>query len=199
MEPDETPITVLAGLRPADDELGPAFEPAADAGAELAPDFELGDAMAGGPNWTAPRIKSLLQAKGALVHGVLAVDKSSQEWLYTAADLDAIAPALARIMNRYPATRAAAAGGDELAVAVGFAGYAARSYSERRAAIALQAAGELAPAFAPEAPAQAPAPAPTPMQTADDFAGAGRTYAETLVEPEWPGEGEPPPITGRTR
>jgi hypothetical protein len=190
MESDELPPELGA----APDELGPTFEPSEPAGAAAAP-IELGDALAGGPNWSANRIGSLLEAKGALLHGALAKDKSSTEWLYTKADLAAIAPALARIMNRYPATRAAAAGGDELAVAMGFAGYGARSWSERRAAIALerfdQAAAEAGSDFG--APIEAvPAPAPAPMQTAADYAAAA-------PEPDWPSETEPPPITGRTR
>lgn len=129
---------------------GPEFDPAADP----APAAPIADALAGGPSWTETRVRALLTAKGELVHGVLAVDKTSTEWCYTQGDLEAIAPSLTRILNRYDATRAAAASGDELVVAIGFAGYAARSYSERRAALALAR-------YLEENPAE-PGPEPTP-------------------------------------
>lgn len=111
---------------------GPVFDPdAADDAPEL-PGAD--DALAGGDLWKEPRVRGLLTAKGELLHGALAVGKGeSNEWRYTDADLRAIAPPLTRILNRYEPTRAAAAAGDELTVAVGFAGYAVRSWSERMA------------------------------------------------------------------
>jgi hypothetical protein len=71
MESDELPPELGA----APDELGPTFEPSEPAGAAAAP-IELGDALAGGPNWSANRIGSLLEAKGALLHGALAKDRA---------------------------------------------------------------------------------------------------------------------------
>jgi hypothetical protein len=85
--------------------------------------------------WTTDRIRTVLETQGAVVHGLVAVDSESLEWLYTEADLKAIAPPLTRILNRYDVTRAAAAASDELSVAVGLAGYAARSWSERQRAL----------------------------------------------------------------
>lgn len=101
----------------------PAPEPAA---AQLSPDVE----------WEEATIRNLLTAKGEVLHTAIAVDKDSDEWRYTTGDLHAIAPPLTRILNRYDATRAAAATGDELALIIGLVGYAGRSIAERRVAIA---------------------------------------------------------------
>jgi hypothetical protein len=79
-------------------------------------------------------VRFVLQAKGNALHALVGVGQ--QDWAYTDADLLAIAPPLTNILNRYPATRAAAAAGDELAVAVGFGGYVVRSWRERMAVLA---------------------------------------------------------------
>lgn len=86
--------------------------------------------------WDERRVRQLLTAQGMVLHGLVAVEKASTEWVHTARDLEAIAPPLTAILNRYEPTRAAAAAGDELALVVGVAGYATRSIRERRAAIA---------------------------------------------------------------
>lgn len=133
-------------------DAGPAFNPEDvpddEARVELAP-----EAGAGGANWQQARVRALLKTKGELVHNFLAVDKASGEWRYTDADLAAIAPPLTRILNRYDATRAAAAVGDEAELMVGLFGYAARSYSERRIAIARLRAAAAAEEQAGRAPA----------------------------------------------
>jgi hypothetical protein len=60
--------------------------------------------------------------------------------IYTRDELRAIAPPLTRILNRYDATRAAAATGDELALLIGLTGYVGRSIEERRRALRALAA-----------------------------------------------------------
>jgi hypothetical protein len=112
-------------------DAGPAF--AADgqnaregfAAPEIAPD----PALAFG--WEEDSVRSILTAKGGVLHMLAGV--GDQDWLYTEADLMAIAPPLTRILNRYPVTQAAAGTGDELAVLIGVGGYATRSYIERKA------------------------------------------------------------------
>jgi hypothetical protein len=121
-------------------------------------------------------VRALLTAQGVLVHGALAVDKASTEWKYTEADLGAIAPPLTRILNRYEPTRAAAGAGDELALGVGLLGYAARSISERRRALA-----ELAE------------PDHEPDELAADAGDATAAYVAPEPEPEPAVPGYPPP------
>jgi hypothetical protein len=120
---------------------GPRFDedgrPPADERA--APAIDVGELPAS-ELWQEDRLKRLLMAQGMVLHTVAAVDKASTEWVYTQNDLAAIAPPLTAILNRYDATRAAAAAGDELALLVGLGGYVARSYRERRHA--LDALGE---------------------------------------------------------
>lgn len=84
--------------------------------------------------WEEDSVRSILEAKGSAIHALAGV--AERDWKYTRDDLDAIAPPLTRILNRYPATRAAAGTGDELAVMIGLGGYASRSWIERSAAIA---------------------------------------------------------------
>lgn len=123
------------------------------------PDFEPGNqregfeppAPAGGPaaapvpelGWEEDSVRSILTAKGGAIHAVAGV--SEEDWIYTQADLDAIAPPLTRILNRYPVTQAAAGTGDELAVMIGLGGYAMRSYAERKAELEARAAQEEVP------------------------------------------------------
>lgn len=161
-------------------DAGPAFiEPERD---ELpGPDAAELAAAVGGLSWSEPRVRAILQAKGQALHGLIAVDPASDEWVYTSGDLTAIAPPLTRILNRYPATRAAAASGDELALVIGFAGYGMRSWSQRRAALQLLAAYQ---AEQPEPDYAAPTVA-EPAGGADDDLDAGPTVV--------------PPITGRRR
>jgi hypothetical protein len=91
-------------------------------------------------------IRGLLQAKGMLLHSALAVgpklNVESTEWQYLDEDLEAIAPPLARIISRFPAAATAvAAGGDPIAVGMGFLSYGARSIAERQAVLAIAQQG----------------------------------------------------------
>lgn len=115
---------------------GPAFDAGDRPQTEPAPAPEPEAAPADVDLWDERRVRALLTAKGAVLHGLVAVDKGSTEWSYTEADLAAIAPPLTAILNRYEPTRAAAHAGDELALVVGLAGYAGRSIRERREALA---------------------------------------------------------------
>jgi hypothetical protein len=110
---------------------GPAFDPEAPApeAPEPRPDAEL-HALPGLEGWEQDAVESLLRGQGAVLHAVAGV--GDQDWLYTEDDLAAIAPPLTRILNRYPATRAAAGSGDELALMLGLGAYATRSWAERR-------------------------------------------------------------------
>lgn len=118
-------------------DAGPAF----DAGdrpepPDTQPPLEPGSELAVVELWDERRVRQLLTAKGAIVHHLAAVDPQSTEWSYTQRDLETIAPPLTAILNRYDATRAAAAAGDEMALAIGLGGYVVRSVGERRHAIA---------------------------------------------------------------
>jgi hypothetical protein len=162
-------------------DAGPDFDPgAAPPPAATPPDEPHPSARV--DLWSEDRVRTVLETQGAVVHGLVAVEPESTEWLYTRADLQAIAPPLTRILNRYDATRAAAAASDELAVAVGFAGYAARSYSERKSALAALAAD-----YEP--------PTGDPVASPGDLAAAA-----AFTDPaDWPDESEPPPIPAAAR
>lgn len=82
------------------------------------------------PMWELDRVEQLLTAQGRAVHSLVGV--AHEDWVYTEGDLEAIAPPLTSILNRYPATRAAASAGDELALLIGLGGYVMRSWTERR-------------------------------------------------------------------
>jgi hypothetical protein len=83
--------------------------------------------------WDEERVRAILTAQGFTVHALFGV--AERDWVYTEADLETIAPPLARILNRYDLTRAAAHVGDEAAVAMGLGGYVVRSVVARRAAL----------------------------------------------------------------
>ncbi|MTD43844.1 hypothetical protein GKE82_05875 [Conexibacter sp. W3-3-2] len=107
------------------------------------------------------------------------------DWVHTEADLSAIAPPLTRILNRYPATAAAAVMGDEVMLITGVGGYAVRSYLERKATLAARAAAPAEPLAGtmPDGPLADGAASPAP-----DYA-AGPTPA-----PEDPTGGELPDV-----
>lgn len=111
---------------------GPVFDPAA-AGADAEP---AGDHPVLQLGWDEQQIEQLLTAKGVALHTLLAVDDSSEEWLYTRNELTAIAGPLTRILNAYPATRAAAATADPLVLTIGISSYITRSYRLRRELLA---------------------------------------------------------------
>jgi hypothetical protein len=96
------------------------------------------------PEVSEETVRALLTAQGALVHGLVAIDKASDEWVWLEAELAAIVPPLTRIVNRYDALRQLAEMGDPLAVLLALGGYGKRSLQTRAAdATALAAAFEL--------------------------------------------------------
>jgi hypothetical protein len=106
---------------------GPAHDPeAAPPPDEPAP--ELLDAA-----WDPEVVKGLLTAQGQALHTF--AGKGADDWVYTRDELRAIAPPLTRILNRYDATRMAAATGDEFALIIGLTGYVGRSITVRRDAL----------------------------------------------------------------
>lgn len=122
-------------------DAGPTFDPERQAEPEREHERvgELHALPDAPPMWEEDSVRTTLRAKGSAIHAIAGV--TDADWLYTAADLDAIAPPLTRILNRHDLTRAAAGTADEIAVVIGFGGYITRSYRERRAALALE--GEL--------------------------------------------------------
>jgi hypothetical protein len=110
------------------------------------------------PVWEEDAVRANLIAQGAALHGLVAIDKGSTEWVYTTADLDAIAPPLTRLLNRYPVLAQLSRLGDYPALLVGFGGYAKRSLDERAVATAERASGDLGPTA--DVPFQAGGPAP---------------------------------------
>lgn len=131
-EPDSTSEALAGGAFVADP--GPAFGAPVNVDPEDLPPAPAA-ALEELPGWDEPTVRSLLHGQGLIVHQALAADKESGEWIYTEAELSAIAPPLARILNRYDATRAAAGTGDEIALLIGLTGHVARSIAERRAVL----------------------------------------------------------------
>jgi hypothetical protein len=78
-------------------------------------------------------VRALLTAQGSVVHGLAAIDKESDEWVWLQAELDAIVPPLTRIINRYDSLRRLAEAGDPLAVMIALGGYSRRSIETRAA------------------------------------------------------------------
>jgi hypothetical protein len=125
--------------------------------------------------WDEQRIREFLELQGEITHAFLAVDDQDDDtWLQTERDLRAIAPPLTRIFNRYDATRAAAAAGDEILLASGIARYASRNYMRRRRYLAARAAQGPRPITGvPAEPGAGPEDDPTFQRvTADPLGGA---------------------------
>lgn len=158
---------------------GPPFDPdgqapppdgSADYGGEL-------HALPEPPDlWEQEQVRGLLTAKGQAIHAIAGVGE--RDWTYTEQDLAAIAPPLTRILNRYEPTRAAAHVGDELALVIGFGGYASRSIRERRAVMA-----ELDDAE-PEPISGVAAPAGTGPDHDPDIAAAASFDGTVELDPE---------------
>lgn len=125
---------------------GPAFDPEQ---APDAPELQLENELAVAEleeGWREETIRSLLVTQGNVTHALLKVGpEDSETWKHTQDDLRAIAPPMCRILNRYDATRAAAAAGDEIALAAAVAAYGARNYTRRRRLLAAIAAQEPVP------------------------------------------------------
>lgn len=107
---------------------GPAFQPG-DAPEPEQPAAELHALPEPAPEWMEDTVRGLLSTKGELLHALVGV--ADEDWRYTEVDLQAIAPPLTRILNRYPATAAAAAFGDPMLLAVAMSAYGIRSARER--------------------------------------------------------------------
>lgn len=122
-------------------EPGPAFDPAqAPPGPELEPQAGLHALPPVEPGWEEETVQQLLGVQGQLLHSAIGV--AHQDWLHTEADLKAIGGPLTRILNRYPATAAAAAMGDPVALALGVGAYGVRSSRERAEVLRLRAEEE---------------------------------------------------------
>lgn len=147
MTPDPTPSP--SPTSPSDGDSRTASSAGSDFFADPGPAFDT-DAPPPPPQvddtpplaivWDAAVVESCLTAKGQLLH--TAIGKAEADWIYTRDELRAIAPPLTRILNRYDATRAAAATGDEIALVLGLTGYVGRSVQERRAVMAAERAAE---------------------------------------------------------
>lgn len=129
---------------------GPGFVPGADDTPPLEAPPELHAVPALIPEWDEDTVGTLLTAKGELLHGAIGVNDN--DWRYTQADLGAIAPPLTRILNRYDATRALAAAGDEALLAAAVVRYGARNVTKRRRLLAARAADEPRPVTGTPAP-----------------------------------------------
>lgn len=117
---------------------GPAFDPKRSPAAPVVE--EPDDAPAGEDEWDVARVRELLELQGEVTHAALQVGADDETtWIHTERDLRAIAPPLTRILNRYDATRAAAAAGDELLLAAALGRYGVRNFKTRRRLIAHQA------------------------------------------------------------
>jgi hypothetical protein len=101
-DPDDTP------------EVAPGLQPAAD---------ELGD------GWEAGKVKRIVRAQGVATHELVGVGR--EDWLWRAAELEALAEPLAAVFNQIPVARAAAGVSDELTVGAVMLEYSLRSIRER--------------------------------------------------------------------
>ncbi len=150
----------------AHDGRGPSFEPdeVDDAPQPASPYAEIEPS----DGWDEDVVANLLSAKGMALHTV--IGKAEADWVYTPLELRATAPPLTRILNRIPATAAAAGSGDELALIIALTAYVGRSISERQAAVKAEreAAGDElgslgAPVFSSQPPPLGePQPGATP-------------------------------------
>jgi hypothetical protein len=119
---------------------GSAFDPkSAPAGPELPPSPAEAEAIVA-IEWEEEQVRRWLLLQGELGHTFAGV--AENDWRYTEADLTSIAGPLSRILNRYDATRAAAAYSDPASVIFGFGMYTIRSAGERRKAIAVLKAAQ---------------------------------------------------------
>lgn len=126
-------------------DAGPAFDPARAPDAPLLdePGGEL--ALAEPEGWEEQTIQDLLVTQGNVTNWVLRLDANDDTWKHTQDDLRSIARPLTRILNRYDATRAAAAAGDEIALVAAVSAYGARNYTHRRRLLAQIAARQPEP------------------------------------------------------
>ncbi|HET7120297.1 MAG TPA: hypothetical protein VFI17_03475 [Solirubrobacterales bacterium] len=141
-------------------EPGPAFDAEqAPPGPEPQPQADIHALPTPEIAWEEGTVQDLLDVQGQLLHGAIGV--ADQDWLHTQADLKAIGGPLTRILNRYPATAAAAAMGDPVALALGLGAYGVRSTRERAEVLRAQAEEEV-PITGVKAPPGAGPPEPGP-------------------------------------
>lgn len=151
---------------------GPDFDPEH---AEPGPEAPAAEPEAGAlyalpevaPEWEEKAVQELLTLQGRGVHALIGVGQS--DWIHTEADLVAIGGPLTRILNRYPATRAAAAFGDPILLATATGMYAIRSVEERRAVLAILAAQQEVPVTGEPAPPGSGPPEPEIDPTAVEW------------------------------
>lgn len=139
-EPDSASSTASsAASDPFISDPGPVFDPehlpTVD---ELYDDEPPGLIEQAVEGWHEHTVRELLTTQGHLTHMLLRVDAAGDEdtWKHTEDDLSRIAPPLTRMLNRYDATRAAAAAGDEISLVSAVSVYATRNYLARRRLIA---------------------------------------------------------------
>jgi hypothetical protein len=142
-------------------------------------------------------IGSLLGVKGRLLHATIGV--SEQDWQYTDLDLQAIAPPLTRICNRYEPIRRYARYGDPITLATALAAYGTRSLLERSQELQARAAeGDTVP-IAPAGEEGFPTPGAETPATPPRQAGSFPTSTPGPPPPMQPSEGPapvPPPRPG---
>ncbi len=120
-------------------DTGPAFDPSRAPEAPGVEEDELAPELLEG--WREDTVRSLLVTQGNVTHALLKVGAEDAEtWKQTEDDLHAIAPPMTRLLNRYDATRAAAAAGDEIALGAALVAYGTKNYTRRRRLLAAIAA-----------------------------------------------------------
>jgi hypothetical protein len=112
------------------------FEPPADTAADTgAAELEPYEALPPEPlEWTPERAGAVVRGGAFLLHQAdpLAHEEGGDElWRTTDADVDAIGPPLARILNRYAPARQLAGASDEVELALALGGYAKRNMALR--------------------------------------------------------------------
>lgn len=122
-----------SGAEPFVGEPGPVHDPEAK-GPTPEAEAELHALPGPEPEWDERALRDLLRTQGEVMHYAIGV--AEQDWKHTEADLASISGPLSRILNRYPATRAAAGSADGLALTVAVGAYGMRSAKERRDALA---------------------------------------------------------------
>jgi hypothetical protein len=119
----------VLGLEP--DTFDPPENPV-PADADLTPDYEPEPAEL--LEWTPERAGAIVRAGGFVLHtadGMSREPEGGELWRATEADVDAIAPPLSRILNRYAPARRLAGVTDEFELAVGVMAYARENLAER--------------------------------------------------------------------
>lgn len=143
------------------DGAGPEFDP------ELAPDAPQPEeilpelAAEADEGWLEQQVRDLLITQGSATNFFFRLSPDDDTWKHTEEDLRAIASPLTRILNRYDATRAAAAAGDEIALGTALFNYGARNYTQRRRLIRYLAEQEV-PVSGVAAPEGTGPPPPQP-------------------------------------